>query len=105
MAIVLKRSAAVKKPQGATPTQPKTPPAADSSAAPKGRSRRRAAAKTPRSPSRVGKRAAVAWVEPEVVKRLGILAIHEDTTVQDLLAEAIGLLFADRGVHRPTRSR
>ena len=104
MAIVLKRSL-VKKPQAATPAQPKTAPAADSSVAPKGRSRRRAAAKTPRSPSRVGKRAAVAWVEPEVVKRLGILAIHEDTTVQDLLAEAIGLLFADRGKQRPARSR
>ena len=105
MAIVLKRSAVVKKPQAAAPAQPKTAPAADPPATPQGRSRGRAAAKTPRSPSRVGKRAAVAWVEPEVVKRLGILAIHEDTTVQDLLAEAIGLLFADRGKQRPARSR
>ncbi len=98
MTIIMKRSGVAKQPQAAAP-------AADPPAAPKGRSRRRAAAKTPRSPSRVGKRAAVAWVEPEVVKQLGILAIHEDTTVQDLLAEAIGLLLADRGKQRPARSR
>ncbi len=98
MAFTLKRSGVAKKPQAAAP-------AADPPAAPKGRSRRRTAAKTPRSPSRVGKRAAVAWVEPEVVKQLGILAIQEDTTVQDLLAEAIGLLLADRGKRRPARSR
>lgn len=73
--------------------------------APKGRARGRAPAKTPRSPSRIGKRAAVAWLEPEAVKQLGILAIEEETTVQDLLAEAVDLLFANRGKNRLARAR
>ena len=96
--LLTRRPAPASKSQAAAPT-------AASPAAPEGQSHRHAAAKAPRSPSRVGKRAAVAWVEPEVVKRLGILAIEEDTTVQGLLAEAIGLLFADRARQRPARSR
>lgn len=70
-----------------------------------GRSRGRAPAKTPRSPSRIGKRAAVAWLEPEAVKQLGIMAIQEERTVQDLLAEAVDLLFANRGKNRLARAR
>ncbi|TDG27680.1 ribbon-helix-helix domain-containing protein [Paracraurococcus ruber] len=50
-----------------------------------------------RPPRRQGKRAAVAWLEPEAVKQLGIMAIEGDTTVQDLLVEAVNDLFAKHG--------
>jgi hypothetical protein len=79
-----------------TPSAP-TPPLARAEA-PTG-------AKTARPSTRVGKRAAVAWLEPEAVKQLGIMAIQEETTVQELLAEAIDLLFAQRGKHRLAVSR
>jgi hypothetical protein len=69
------------------------------------RGHRNTRAKTPRPSTRVGKRAAVAWLEPEAVKQLGIMAIQEETTVQDLLAEAIDLLFAKHGKHRLAVSR
>ena len=50
-----------------------------------------------RPPKRQGKRAAVTWLEPEAVKQLNIMAIEGDTTVQDLLVEAINDLFAKHG--------
>ena len=53
-----------------------------------------------RSPSRVGKRAAVAWLEPEAVKQLNMIAIQRDTQVQHILVEAINDWFARNGLPR-----
>jgi hypothetical protein len=53
-----------------------------------------------RSPSRVGKRAAVAWLEPEAVKQLNMVAIQRDTEVQKILVEAINDWFARNGLPR-----
>lgn len=53
-----------------------------------------------RSPSRVGKRAAVAWLEPEAVKQLNMVAIQRDTQVQHILVEAINQWFASQGLPR-----
>lgn len=53
-----------------------------------------------RSPSRVGKRAAVAWLEPEAVKQLNMVAIQRDTQVQHILVEAINDWFARNGLPR-----
>lgn len=53
-----------------------------------------------RSPSRIGKRAAVAWLEPEAVKQLNLVAIQRDTEVQKILVEAINDWFARNGLPR-----
>jgi hypothetical protein len=53
-----------------------------------------------RSPSRIGKRAAVAWLEPEAVKQLNMVAIQRDTEVQKILVEAINDWFARNGLPR-----
>jgi hypothetical protein len=53
-----------------------------------------------RSPSRVGKRAAVAWLEPEAVKQLNMIAIQRDMQVQHILVEAINDWFARNGLPR-----
>ena len=53
-----------------------------------------------RSPSRVGKRAAVAWLEPEAVKQLNMVAIQRDMQVQQILVEAINDWFARNGLPR-----
>jgi hypothetical protein len=53
-----------------------------------------------RPPSRVGKRAAVAWLEPEAIKQLNIEAIRRGRTVQDILAEAVNDWFAREGLPR-----
>ena len=53
-----------------------------------------------RSPSRIGKRAAVAWLEPEAVKQLNMVAIQRDTEVQKILVEAINDWFAKEGLPR-----
>src|SRR5215211_7792032 len=53
-----------------------------------------------RPPSRQGKRAAVAWLEPEAVKQLNLYAIQHDRNVQDILVEAINDWFAREGLPR-----
>lgn len=53
-----------------------------------------------RSPSREGKRAAVAWLEPEAVKQLNMVAIQRDIHVQDILVEAINQWFASQSLPR-----
>jgi hypothetical protein len=53
-----------------------------------------------RPPSRQGKRAAVAWLEPEAVKQLNIYSIQHDRDVQDILVEAINDWFAKEGLPR-----
>lgn len=53
-----------------------------------------------RPPSRQGKRAAVAWLEPEAIKQLNMYAIQHDRNVQDILVEAINDWFAKEGLPR-----
>lgn len=53
-----------------------------------------------RPPSRQGKRAAVAWLEPEAIKQLNMQAIQHDRNVQDILVEAINDWFAKNGLPR-----
>ena len=78
-----------------TPPAPApTPPAVQDAPAEKGRG------SSYRSPSRVGKRAAVAWLEPEAVKQLNMIAIQRDTQVQHILVEAINDWFARNGLPR-----
>ena len=53
-----------------------------------------------RPPSRQGKRAAVAWLEPEAIKQLNLHAIQYDRNVQDILVEAINDWFVKEGLPR-----
>jgi len=53
-----------------------------------------------RPPSRQGKRAAVAWLEPEAIKQLNVHAIQHDRNVQDILVEAINDWFVKEGLPR-----
>ena len=53
-----------------------------------------------RPPSRQGKRAAVAWLEPEAIKQLNMFAIQHDRNVQDILVEAISDWFAKENLPR-----
>lgn len=53
-----------------------------------------------RPPSRQGKRAAVAWLEPEAIKQLNMHAIQHDRNVQDILVEAINDWFAKERLPR-----
>lgn len=62
--------------------------------------RPRSAAEGYRPPSRQGKRAAVAWLEPEAIKQLNMYAIQHDRNVQDILVEAINDWFAKEGLSR-----
>ncbi len=76
------------------------PPAAASAPLAEERRKPRSTVEGYRPPSRVGKRAAVAWLEPEAIKQLNMEAIRQDRNVQDLLAEAINDWFAARGLPR-----
>lgn len=53
-----------------------------------------------RPPSRQGKRAAVAWLEPEAIDQLNIEAIRRHRHVQDILREAVNDWFAKEGLPR-----
>ena len=44
-------------------------------------------------PSRQGKKGVVFHVDPEIAKRLKMLAVEHDTTIEALGIEALGLLF------------
>jgi hypothetical protein len=57
----------------------------------------RAEAATPVAPSRQGKKAIAAYFDPAVRKQLAMLAVQEERTQADLLAEAINLLFEKYG--------
>lgn len=41
-----------------------------------------------RAPTRVGKRNLSAYIDPDVAKAIRLMAVEEDTTVQELLEEA-----------------
>jgi hypothetical protein len=76
-------SAALRKEAAApvTPRPIKTPAAAR-------------AARAPVKPGRVGKRNLTGYFPPEVVKQFKQLALDRDTTVQNLLGEALDEIFA-----------
>ena len=66
------------------------------------------AAATPRStrrpPSRQGKKGVLFHVDPAIAKRLKLLAVEHDTSIEALGIEALNLLFEryeDRGRTRP----
>lgn len=48
-------------------------------------------------PSRVGKKTIAGHFDPAVSRQLRQIALEEDTSVQDLLREALNDLFAKRG--------
>lgn len=50
------------------------------------------------SSSRVGKKLIAGHFEPEVHKQLKQLSVNEDTSIQDLLGEALNDLFKKHGV-------
>jgi hypothetical protein len=76
------------------------PPAPPATVSPELRRSPRSATEGYRPPSRQGKRAAVAWLEPEAIKQLNMFAIQHDRNVQDLLVEAINDWFAKEGLPR-----
>ena len=49
-------------------------------------------------PSRQGKEQLYGWYSEEVCEAVGILAVKERKSKQDLLGEALNLLFLDRGL-------
>lgn len=49
------------------------------------------------APSRRGKKVIAGYFDPAVSRQLKQLAVENDTTVQALLAEALNLLFIERG--------
>jgi hypothetical protein len=59
--------------------------------------RRESAAAAPVAPSRQGKKAIAAYYDPAVRKQLALLAVQEERTQADLLAEALNLLFEKYG--------
>jgi hypothetical protein len=84
----------------APPVPAAAPPAAPAIVSPELRRAPRSAAEGYRPPSRQGKRAAVAWLEPEAIKQLNMFAIQHDRNVQDVLVEAINDWFAKEGLPR-----
>ena len=50
--------------------------------------------------TREGKRVVTAYLAPEALKQLQRLALDEDSTLQDLMVEAVNDLFAKRGLTR-----
>ena len=84
----------------AKPAQAEAPSAPAAAPATTEQPRTRSTVEGYRPPSRVGKRAAVAWLEPEAIKQLNIVAIQRGRTVQDILAEAVNDWFAREGLPR-----
>src|SRR3954465_14551369 len=84
----------------AQPVPVAAPPVPPAAVSPETRRSPRSAAEGYRPPSRQGKRAAVAWLEPEAIKQLNMFAIQHDRNVQDILVEAINDWFAKEGLPR-----
>jgi hypothetical protein len=84
----------------AAPKPVEVPAVAPSSSTEEPRRTPRSTAAGYRPPSRQGKRAAVAWLEPEAIKQLNLYAIQHDRNVQDILVEAINDWFAREGLPR-----
>ena len=56
-----------------------------------------------RSPSREGKKGVTFYAPPEAAKQLKLLAVEQDRAIQDMMIEALDLLFAAYGRHRLAR--
>ena len=52
-----------------------------------------AASPSAKPPSRRGKKGVLFHVDPEIAKRLKLLAVEQETTIEALGVEALGLLF------------
>jgi hypothetical protein len=50
-----------------------------------------------RAPSRVGKKGLTFYLEPPTMKKLRLIALDEETSLQALMTEAVNLLFKNRG--------
>lgn len=61
---------------------------------------RHTGAKTPSAPSRTGKKMVSGHFDPAVPRQLKQLALDQDTTVQNLLTEALNDLFEKHGKQR-----
>ena len=59
--------------------------------------RQKRVAKQPRVPTRQGARAITAWVDEEVYRMVKLIGLDTRLTTQDLMLEAIDLLFAKHG--------
>jgi hypothetical protein len=57
-------------------------------------------AKTSRIPSRIGKKSIAGFFDPAVSRQLKQIALEEDSSVQELLREALNDLFERRGKSR-----
>lgn len=57
-------------------------------------------AKEARVPTRQGARAVTAWVDPEVYRTLKLIGLDRGATTQDLVLEAMDLLFVKYGKNR-----
>ena len=55
------------------------------------------------SPSQQGKKGVLMHVDPQIAKRLKLLAVEHDTTIEALGIEALGLLFECYGQQGGTR--
>ena len=91
----------VAQPVGPLPTFDRTPNSATEVSDPALVSRPRLEAQ---APSRRGKKALIGYFDPGVSKQLKLLALEEDSTVQQLLGEALDLLFQARGKPRITQA-
>jgi hypothetical protein len=54
----------------------------------------------PVAKTREGKRVATVYLETEALKQLQMLAIKEDTTLQELLVEGVNAVFEKRSIGR-----
>lgn len=56
--------------------------------------------KQPRVPTRQGARSITTWVDPEVYRMVKLIGLDTGQTTQDLMLEAIDMLFAAKGKGR-----
>lgn len=89
-----------------SPTEREPLPAAEAAEPPAPDAERqvgRLAASSPRhskATTREGKRAVTAYIDPAAFRQLKHIAADEDAQMQDLVTEAINLLFEKRGLSR-----
>ena len=93
---------AIKEPEAKTPREPAaTEPPSQARPTPKPRLRAERVTKEDAEkffrPARVGKRFVGAHFHPEVARQLKMLAAEDDRTIQELLEDAVDLLFVKAG--------
>jgi hypothetical protein len=85
------------------PVPDPAPEAPVSSTAPEATAPSKKTKKYDRASTRVGARGVTVWLEPEAFRTLKMLSAERDKTVQDLMSEAVNLLF--RKYDRPRVSK